>query len=439
MSNLSQRTIDNGSPIVVEGQTGAVADSLVKRDSTGSAAFTSVVLSGAPTAANQATTKSYVDSALVAAAPTSLTGDASGPLTATQVNSLANGTIPVSNLVQLDANQSLTNKTLTNPVIGSFVNGAGSLISTTLPGGPDTMVTANATQTLTNKTITGTTNTVDANTLRYGSTYAVALAGAAPTANQVLTYNGTNAVFQTPAAPVTSVTMGGDVTSNSGTSVVNTLANGTLPVSNLVTLAGSNALTNKTITGTTNSVDANTLRYGSTYAVALAGAAPTANQVLTYNGTKAVFQTPAAPVTSVPTGGDVTSNSGTSVVNTLANGYISSHRNLTLPTSMDTLVGRTIAASMTNKTITGTTNTVDANTLRYGSTYAVALAGAAPTANQVLTYNGTNAVFQTPAAPVTSVTMGGDVTSNSGTSVVNTLANGTVQVSNLVTLAGRIL
>ncbi len=334
-------------------------------------------------------------------------------LTLPIISSISNGgtvTIPsgADTLVTLAATQTLTNKTLTAPKIATISN-TGTL---TLPTSTDTLVGQTTAASLTNKTITGTTNTVDANTLRYGSTYAVALAGAAPTANQVLTYNGTNAVFQTPAAPVTSVTMGGDVTSNSGTSVVNTLANGTVQVSNLVTLAGSNTMTNKTLTGTTNSVDANTLRFGSTYAVALAGAAPTTSQVLTYNGTNAVFQTPVA-TTSVTMAGDVTSNSGTSVVNTLANGTVQ-------VSNLVTLAG---SNAMTNKTITGSTNSVDANTLRYGSTYAVALAGAAPTSGQVLGYNGTNAVFQTPTS-TTSVTMAGDVTSNSGTSVVSKI-NGT--------------
>ena len=97
---------------------------------------------------------------------------------------------------------------------------------------------------------------------------------------------------------------------------------------------------------------------------------------------------------------------------------------LTLPTSTDTLVGQATTDTLTNKTITGTTNSVDANTLRYGSTYAVApWVGAAPTSGQVLTYNGTAVTFQTPAA-TTSVTMAGDVTSNSGTSVVSKI-NGT--------------
>ena len=54
------------------GQTAAVPDSIVKRDSTGGGAFTSINLSGAPTSANQAANKGYVDSA-VSAVPTPTT------------------------------------------------------------------------------------------------------------------------------------------------------------------------------------------------------------------------------------------------------------------------------------------------------------------------------------------------------------------------------
>ncbi len=162
---------------------------------------------------------------------------------------------------------------------------------------------------------------------------------------------------------VTSVTMAGDVTSNSGTSVVNTLANGTLPVSNLVTLAGSNALTNKTITGTTNSVDANTLRFGSTYAVPLGGSAPTSGQVLGYNGTNAVFQTPTS-TTSVTMAGDVTSNSATSVVSKI-NGTAVAGASTAATANMLTLRDSTGGGTYTNLTCGSVLNTAGVRNLYY--------------------------------------------------------------------------
>jgi hypothetical protein len=69
---------------------------------------------------------------------------------------------------------------------------------------------------------------------------------------------------------------------------------------------------------------------------------------------------------------------------------------LTLPTSTDTLVGRTTTDTLTNKTLTGTTNTIDANNLRNGSTWVTSLSGSAPVQHQLLSYNGTNAVWQSP-------------------------------------------
>ena len=59
----------------------------------------------------------------------------------------------------------LTNKTLTSPIIATITN-TGTI---TLPTSTDTLVSRATTDTITNKTIIGTTNTVDANNLRNGS------------------------------------------------------------------------------------------------------------------------------------------------------------------------------------------------------------------------------------------------------------------------------
>ena len=144
-----------------------------------------------------------------------LVGDASGPTGATVVSTLANGTIPVTDVVLLNASQTLTNKTLTAPtltgltlasdiqvtnldtnslqmndgssqvgyiltstdIIGNSTwqppaisvlsgdsnglensNTVDSLLggTVTIPIGVDTLVNKNGVQTLTNKTITGT-------------------------------------------------------------------------------------------------------------------------------------------------------------------------------------------------------------------------------------------------------------------------------------------
>jgi hypothetical protein len=95
----------------------------------------------------------------------------SGTITATASNALTistgllgssyNGSAPVtisidSTVVTLTGTQTLTNKTLTAPVIATIYNG-GSL---TLPTGPETLVGRATTDTLTNKSISGSTNTL---------------------------------------------------------------------------------------------------------------------------------------------------------------------------------------------------------------------------------------------------------------------------------------
>jgi len=172
---------------------------------------------------------------------TVLAGDASGPSSANVVNTLAGGTIPVENVVLLDKEQTLTNKTLTVPKIASVAN-VGTILN--MPELTDTLVARATVDTLSNKTITGTSNSVDANTLRSGSTYAVPLGGVAPVVNDILSYNGTNAVWQSASA-VNS--LGGDASGPANANVVNTLAGGTIPVDTLAQLYAVQTLANKTV------------------------------------------------------------------------------------------------------------------------------------------------------------------------------------------------
>jgi len=87
----------------------------------------------------------------------------------------------------------LTNKTLTAPVISSIVN-TGTL---TLPTTSDTLVGRATTDTLTNKTITSTTNNVAANILNSATTAVNVSAAAAPSSGKVLTAtSSTTATWQ---------------------------------------------------------------------------------------------------------------------------------------------------------------------------------------------------------------------------------------------------
>jgi hypothetical protein len=156
----------------------------------------------------------------------------------------------------------------------------------------------------------------------------VAVASTAPLNTQVLTYNGTNwaaaAVPTTP--PTTSVTMGGDVTGNSGaskvTAVQNIAVSATTPSLNqIMAYNGSAWAPTAPVTAVTMAGDvsgpSNTSKVTALQNIPISSVLPTNTQVLTYNGTNWAAATPASAVTSVTMGGEVTGPSNASVVSQL--------------------------------------------------------------------------------------------------------------------------
>jgi hypothetical protein len=195
-----------------------------------------------------------------------------------------NGSSPVtiaidSSVVTLTGSQTLTNKTLTTPVISSISN-TGTL---TLPTSTDTLVGRATTDTLTNKTISGASNTI------------TNLPNSALT-NSSITINGS------------SVSLGGSATVTAtatnaltiGTGLSGTSYNGSSPVtiaidSTVATLTGTQTLTNKTLTSPT--INSPAVSGGSINNATIGASTPAA-------GTFTSVTMTTGTITTAPSGGD---------------------------------------------------------------------------------------------------------------------------------------
>jgi hypothetical protein len=188
--------------------------------------------------------------------------------------------IPV---VGTTATQTLTNKTLTSPVIGSIVN-SGTL---TLPTSTDTLVGRATTDTLTNKTISGASNTlsnvgnasltnskvtIGSTDVSLGTTvttfagltsvtstaFVGALTGNASTATTLATARNINGVsFDGSAAITIAANTTNALTIGTGLSGTSFNGSGAVTVaidSTVATLTGTQTLTNKTISGASNTL-----------------------------------------------------------------------------------------------------------------------------------------------------------------------------------------
>jgi len=250
------------------------------------------------------------DTLATRATPETLTNKTlTAPVIAT-ISNTGTLTLPTSSdtLVGRATTDTLSNKTLTAPVISTISN-TGVL---TLPTSTDTLVGRATTDTLTNKTITDATNTVHANSLKTTGTAVTVSSAAPPTAGQLLTAtSATTATWQSPG----SVSSGNFI--DTTTFVVNSV-----DATKRFQYNNAGATTGTTLTLANNQTTSQTLNLPNI----------TATDTL---ATRATTETLTNKTLTAPIIATI-SNTGT----------------LTLPTTTDTLVGRTTTDTLTNKTLT---------------------------------------------------------------------------------------
>jgi len=189
------------------------------------------------------------------------------------------------------------------------------------------------------------------------------------------------------------------------------------------TLTGSETLTNKSISGLTNTLTNITANTNANLTGPITSVG-NATSVASQTGTGSVFAMQASPTLTTPVFSTI-SNTGT----------------LTLPTSTDTLVGRATSDVLTNKSISGSTNTltnITANTNANLTGPITSVGNATAVASQT----GTGSVFVMQATPTlttpvigaatgTSLSVSGQLTSTVATGTAPLVVSSTTAVNNL--------
>lgn len=294
-----------------------------------------------------------------------LTGNGTSTVLTTKI-------VPTGDVVGTTDIQTLSNKTLTQPMVSTIIN-SGTL---TLPVGSDTLVARTSIDTLTNKTLTSPTISTISNT----GTLTL------PTSTDTLVGRNTTDILtnKTLTTPTISTILN-----------VGTL---TLPTST-DTLVGRNTtdtLTNKALTSpiisTINNTGTLTLPTSTDTLIGRNTTDTLTNKTLTLPTISSINN---GGTVTLPTGVDTLvgrNSTDTLTSKTLTSPIISTISNtgtLTLPTSTDTLVGRATTDTLTNKTVTDSSNIVYASgLLTTGSPVVVNTLNAPTSTSQVLVTQG---------------------------------------------------
>jgi hypothetical protein len=322
--------------------------------------------------------------------------------------------------------ETLTNKTLTTPVISSITNGAATLTLPTSTGTialttdiPSGVVTESGTQTLTNKTLTSPVITGavfnDGSIVFEGATandYETTLTVTDPTADRTITFPNETGTVQLRVTDVSDTEIG---YLNGVTSAIQTQMDAKAPLAAPALTGDATAVNltisgNLTVNGTTTNINSTNLVVEDKNIILADVETPTDTTAdgggitlkgatdKTFNWVDATDSWTSSEHINLASGKSYYMNgtalkdvSETLTNKTLTTPVISSISNtgtLTLPTSTDTLVGRATTDTLTNKSISLTTNTLTGSLAEFNSALSgddfVSLTGSETLTNKTL-------------------------------------------------------